>query len=55
MSDKELPIFSREADERIKQLESELEELKQKANTIYKLKCECAKCGHVWVERMEIE
>ena len=45
----------REAIEKLKQAEFELEELKQKANTIYKLKCECDKCGHVWIERMEKE
>lgn len=42
-----------EAIEKLKQAELELEELKQKANAIYKLKCVCDKCGHEWVERME--
>ena len=36
-----------EALEEIERLEQELENAK---NTLYKLKCECEKCGNVWTE-----
>ena len=37
----------------------EIERLEKKLNiaenTLYKLRCECEKCGHVWTERMSKE